>query len=96
MVFNFSNGSNAPSVAYTSRRVTEAPNLMHDGGIYLINPVANYTLGTPPRRWGDYSATAPDLTSAASQVWFAGEFSNAAGIWKTAIGHNSFNQIKYP
>jgi hypothetical protein len=53
-------------------------------------------LGTPPRRWGDYSATAPDLTSAASQVWFAGEFSNAAGIWKTEIGHNSFNQIKYP
>lgn len=96
MVFHYSNGSEPPSVAYVSRRATMGPNAMHDNGIYLVNPIASYTLGNAPRRWGDYSATAPDLTSASSQVWFAGEFSNPAGTWRTAIGHNSFNLISNP
>lgn len=96
MVFNYSDTTHAPSLAYTGRRATYGVNLMHDAGIYLVNPVASYTLGSSPRRWGDYSATAPDLSSAASQVWFAGEYSNAAGVWRTVVGHNSFNKIAYP
>lgn len=97
MVFHYSlAGSEPPSVAYTSRRVTQTPNTMHDSGVYLVNPIADYIVGAAPRRWGDYSATAPDLSGPSSQVWFAGEFSNPAGVWRTAIGHNSFNRIADP
>lgn len=99
MVVHYSDASSYPSVLVTSRRATLDPNMMHDSGTYLIAPVASYNspIGeTPPFRWGDYTATAPDLTSANSQVWFAGEFSNAAGVWRTAIGHLSFNKIVDP
>ena len=94
MVFNYSDSTYAPSVAYVSRRATMPQNAMHDAGIFLFNPMADYAL--EPMRWGDYSATAPDLTTASSQVWFAGEFSNALGVWRTAIGHNSFNLVTNP
>lgn len=97
MVFHYSlSGNNSPGVAYTSRRATEPPNRMHDNGWWLFTGLTDYTLGSSPRRWGDYTATAPDLTSASSQVWFAGEFSNLASTWRTGIGHNSFNAIKDP
>ncbi len=94
MVFHYSDSSDAPSIVYTSRRAAYTANLMHDAGQYLVAPMASYALS--PRRWGDYTATAPDLSANGSNVWFAGEFSNDAGAWKTAIGHNSFNSIAYP
>jgi hypothetical protein len=38
-------------------------------------------------RWGDYTATAPDLTIAnLPSMWFAGQYANGNGNWGTAIG----------
>jgi hypothetical protein len=94
MVFNFSNSLIFPELAYTSRRATQAHNTMHDGGFILQSGIAYYSQN--PKRWGDYTAVAPDLTSARSMVWFSGEFSNPAGKWGTAIGANGFNRVVDP
>jgi hypothetical protein len=94
MVFNYSDASYYPGLAYVSRRATQHPNTMHDNGIFLKAGVAYYNQSPP--RWGDYTAVAPDLSSAGSKVWFSGEFSNGAGKWGTVMGANGFNRVVDP
>lgn len=94
MVFNYSDASSYPGVAYTTRRSTQASNTMHDSGFYIINGQAFYN--QTPVRWGDYSATAPDLSSSRSSMWVAGEYSKGNGLWGTAIADVGYNAITDP
>jgi hypothetical protein len=83
MVFQFSSDSAYPGMVYTSRRVTYGDSLMNGVGTYLVSGSAFYGQG----RWGDYTATAPDLTIAnAPKMWFGGMYANSSGNWGTAIG----------
>ncbi len=48
-------------------------------------------------RWGDYTGTAVDLTSATqSYVWFSGMYAKSDGTWGTAIGRNGFTGPSVP
>jgi hypothetical protein len=86
MLFEFMNSGANPGVAYTSRRVTQAPGSFHDGGIYLRSGAGRYT----GFRWGDYEATSYD-GFATDQVWFSGEYSTASGDWSTEIGRDQYS-----
>ncbi|HEV2351594.1 MAG TPA: hypothetical protein VG028_17320 [Terriglobia bacterium] len=88
MVFEYSTDTVYPSVVYTSRRVSYGDNLMNGVGNYLAGGSAYYSQG----RWGDYTATAPDLTIANfPTMWFAGMYANGSGNWGTAIGEARYH-----
>jgi len=83
MVFDFSTDATYPGMVYTSRRVSYGNSLMDGAGIYLVGGGGSGVTG----RWGDYSATAPDLTIATrSLLWFAAQYAPSSGSWGTAIG----------
>jgi hypothetical protein len=83
MVFEYSTDTVYPSMAYTSRRVNYADSNMDGFGNFLQEGSAYYG----QYRWGDYTATAPDLTIVnLPSMWFAGQYANGAGNWGTAIG----------
>jgi hypothetical protein len=96
MVFNYSDTTIFPGTAFTSRRVTQADNTMNGAGIFLQDGQAFYAAS----RFGDYTGTSPDLTSATSpMMWFAGMFSEPDCAnpdaqpqcnWGTAIGENGY------
>jgi hypothetical protein len=87
MVYSFSSNSTDVSSAYAGRRVTQAQNTMHDAGIFLQIGAAAYQ----DARWGDYNATAPDLTSAtAPSMWIAADSAKAALVWRSAIANVRF------
>jgi hypothetical protein len=93
MVYNFSNSQFNPGTAYTSRRVTQLQNTMHDIGSFLVvnNTFYNQT------RWGDYTATALDLSHRRlAQMWFSGMFVQSNGNWGTGIGANRFGSVDVP
>ena len=83
MVFNFSSTATYPGTAYVTRRVTQAPNVMHDAGIMLRSGLAAYT----QTRWGDYTGTAPDFSSLTVPfMYFSGMYVKGDGQWGTSIG----------
>ena len=83
MVFEYSTDVAYPGVVFTSRRATYGDSLMNGVGIYLEPGFAFYNQS----RWGDYTATAPDLTIAPLPLmWFAGMYADGGGNWGTAIG----------
>jgi hypothetical protein len=91
MVFSFSTDTAFPGLVYTSRRVNYGDSLMNGVGSYLIGGSAFYNQGCNSSgqfcRWGDYTATAPDLTVATRpSMWFSGQYANSSGNWGTAIG----------
>ena len=87
MVFDYSDSATNVSSAYTGRRVTQAANTMHDPFIFLQIGAAAYQ----DSLWGDYTATAPDLTSATSpSMWVAASSAKAAHRWRSAIGNVRF------
>ncbi|MDD5435056.1 MAG: hypothetical protein PH343_06475 [Nitrospira sp.] len=93
MVFNFSSKTIRPGTAYVSRRVTYGQNLMHDSGNMLQSGLAAYH----HTRWGDYTATALDLTTANNPLmWFSGMYSRADGHWGTKIGRNGYTNVNQP
>jgi hypothetical protein len=88
MVFEFSTTANYPGMVYTSRRVTFGDSLMNGVGNFLVQGSAQYLQS----RWGDYTATAPDLTIANySTMWFAGMYANSSGNWGTAIAEARYH-----
>ena len=99
VVYNLSSASDDPSVAYSSNRVTQLPGTMHDPGYILQSGMAEYQRLDPngSNRWGDYTATAVDLSPAKQpSFWFAGESSKSSDRWRTAIGHNGYKNVKQP
>jgi hypothetical protein len=87
MVFDYSDSATNVSSAYTGRRVTQAANTMHDPFIFLQIGAAAYQ----DSLWGDYTATAPDLTSTTSpSMWVAASSAKAAHQWRSAIGNVRF------
>jgi hypothetical protein len=87
MVFSYSDGGTDVSSAYTGRRVTQAANTMHDAGNFLQIGAAAYQDG----RWGDYNATAPDLTSPTTpSMWIAADSAKTAFVWRSAIANVRF------
>jgi hypothetical protein len=91
MVFAFSSDTSFPGMVFTSRRVTYGDSLMNGVGNFLVGGSTFYQQGCNASgqfcRWGDYTATAPDLTIATKpSMWFAGEYSNSSSNWGTAIG----------
>ncbi len=83
MVFDFSTDAVYPSMVYTSRRVTYGDSLMNGSGTYLVTGGGSGVSG----RWGDYTATSPDLSSGTvGLLWFAGQYAPTSGSWGTAIG----------
>jgi hypothetical protein len=89
MVLSYSSLNDYPGVIYVSRRVTQAKNNMHDGGIWLAAGQAFYQrLDSYGRnRWGDYSAAQVDTSN---YFWFGAQYSKAGNIWGTRIGRNKF------
>lgn len=94
MVMGFTNPSCStagcfPSLIYTSRRATDAPNTMGQNGqsFYGVQGTTAYT----GSRWGDYSAGSLSTFQPYQQdgvrgyVWFAGEYSGSASLWQTRI-----------
>jgi hypothetical protein len=82
MVFDFSTDTVYPGMVYTSRRVTYGDSLMDGTGSYLVGGASPAVSG----RWGDYSATSPDFSSATvGRLWFSAQYATG-GAWGTAIG----------
>lgn len=100
IVFNYSDHSAVfPESAFQSNRVTQLAGTQHDSGIILQLGLAEYDtsslIGT--NRWGDYTATAPDLSSATNPAfWYAGESSKTSVSYRTAIGHNAYTSVAQP
>jgi hypothetical protein len=93
MVFNYSDNNINPESAYTSRRVTQTANTMHDAGIVLCGGVTGYHQG----RWGDYTAAVGDLSSPSQgYMWFSAMHVIAQGNWGTCIGRNGFTAATQP
>lgn len=81
--YDYMGDSIFPSINYTSRRVTDTPNVM-TGGLGII--AVGGTMSTPNTRWGDFEAmsyTAPYQDF----IWFASQYPNPAigGQWGTYI-----------
>jgi len=87
MVFDYSTDKAYPGMVFTSRRVTYHDSYMNGSGSYLVGGS-----GAVSGRWGDYTATAPDLTIASrGLLWFAGQYAPSSGSWGTAIGAAQYN-----
>ncbi|HEY6385989.1 MAG TPA: hypothetical protein VIX91_09930 [Candidatus Acidoferrum sp.] len=84
LVYDFSADNVYPGMAFTSRRVTYGDSLMDGVGLYLVSGGGSGVSG----RWGDYSATAPDFSNAATTLlWFSAQYApSPSGSWGTAIG----------
>jgi hypothetical protein len=99
-VYTYSDLNFNPGTAYASRRATQAVNSLHDGGIFLAQQNFFYNQG----RWGDYTATAPDLSGSfgintgdgGRKIWFSGQYIDASGSWATQIGANKFVNVGDP
>jgi hypothetical protein len=102
MVYNYSTTSQSPSTVCNSRRVSLGGNMAWVGsGAYSAVGAGNYT----QYRWGDYTATAPDLTIPnRPRMWFSGMYTDgttncsgssggggASACWATIIGDAYFN-----
>lgn len=92
MEYTFSDNSTFPESAYTSRRATQSANTMHDSGIVMCGGAAA-TSG----RWGDYAATAGDISALGQNYqWFSGDNVLASGNWGSCIGRNGFTVVNQP
>jgi hypothetical protein len=86
MVYDFSSDAAYPGTVWTSRRVTYGDSLMDGGGAYLEGGAASVS-----GRWGDYSATAPDLSGALGVMWFSAQYATSSGGWGTVIGSAEYH-----
>ena len=92
MEYTFSDNNTFPESAYTSRRVTQAANTMHDSGIVMCGSSVAWS-----GRWGDYAATAGDISAPNQNYqWFAGDNVLSNGNWGTCIGKNGFTSVIQP
>ncbi len=92
MIYNYSDNSNYASTAYTSRRVTQSQNVMHDSGFYMCTG-SSAAVG----RWGDYEANVADLASSTQNyTWFSGMNAVGGGNWGTCIGRDGFTNLNQP
>jgi hypothetical protein len=101
VVANFSDNTFLfPGSGYSSVRVTQTPGQMHEAGLTTLQlglSLYDTSSFTGQNRWGDYTATAPDLTSATSPAfWFAAESSKTATSYRTAIGRNAYTSVAQP
>lgn len=107
MVYDYSSDMFFPSLIYSTRRVTQLVNTMHDIGITLDSGTGPYVrLVNGRNRWGDYTATAPYVPGRAglpdsNAYWFSGQFSqagaaDAVSIWGSAIGRNGYTSPNQP
>lgn len=103
-VWNFSSSTSFPSLIYSSRRAAQTVGTEPDGGFFAVAGAGFYNqgFGSPPFRWGDYTAVAPGgLASAGGTganpvMYFAGMFARSDGTWGTAIGKNGYTAITQP
>lgn len=91
LMYEASGDVNYPGTYYTSRRVNYGDSLMNGTGFNLAGGASFWNQGCNGNgqfcRWGDYSATAPDLTIATRpSIWFAGQYTNSSNNWGTEIG----------
>jgi hypothetical protein len=90
MTYTFSDDNIYPEYVITGRRVSYGDSLMNGVGHYLAGGSGYYS----QFRWGDYSAVAPDNTTASSPLmWTAGDFDNG-GNWGTVISSQSYTGPK--
>jgi hypothetical protein len=86
MTYTFSDNNTFPEMAVTGRRVSYGDSLMNGAGFFIFGGSGFYN----QFRWGDYAATAPDLSKASSPLmWVAGDF-DSSGIWATAIQAHTY------
>jgi hypothetical protein len=90
-VFSFSNSANFASLGWLTRRSTQAPGTLPDGGLFTAGS-DTYLAG----RWGDYWATAPagivsgGGTGGFPKFWFAGMIAIPTHNWGTVIGRTGY------
>jgi hypothetical protein len=88
MVFDYSTDATYPSMVYTSRRVTYHDSFMNGAGTFLVTGAGTGVSG----RWGDYTATSPDLSSGTvGLLWFSAQYAPTSGSWGTAIGSAEYS-----
>jgi hypothetical protein len=94
-VLNVSGNGSFPafgSTVYVSRRVTQPPGTLLDGGFFLAGGATTYAQG----RWGDYTAVSPNFGAGPNAVWFSGMFTGSDHNWGTAVGKAGFTAINQP
>ena len=95
MEYTFSDNNIFPESAYASRRATQSANALHDSGTVMCGSSVAWLGGGG--RWGDYAATAGDITAVGQNYqWFAGDSVLANGNWTTCIGKNGFTNVTQP
>ena len=103
LVYDFSDDNHYPEVSYLSNRVSYPRGSVHDQGFVLQGGASTYCKrdDTGRNRWGDYTGTAPLITTTAgtplvpllTPFWFWGQYSEAQGSWGTAIGRNGYRSV---
>ena len=87
--YSVSSGTTYPSIRYTGRLAGDAPGLLPQGEVTLIDGTGSQT--STSNRWGDYSMMAVDPVDGCT-FWFTQEYmavtSNAG--WQTRIGSFRF------
>ena len=90
MTYTFSDDNNYPGMVVSGRRVSYGDNVMNGAGYFIAQGSGFYG----QFRWGDYSAVAPDNTTASSPLmWTAGDY-DSFGNWGTAISSQSYTGPK--
>jgi hypothetical protein len=94
IAFDFSADNSFPSLGFATRRVNHADGLLGAINDSLFKGAAFYQQGCTSGqgcRWGDYTATAPDLTLPNHPaMWFSAQYANKSGNWGTAIAAGKY------
>jgi hypothetical protein len=93
MVYDFSSDLQFPGAGYASRRVNHADGQLGAIGLVFSGSAFYNQVCTAGQlcRWGDYTATAPDLTFPRfPAMWFSGQYANASFNWGTGIAAGKY------
>jgi len=87
MGYSISSANMFPSIRYTGRLVTDAPNVMPQGEGQIIAGTGAQT-GSP--RWGDYTSMNIDPADDCT-FWYVNQYYAVTGAtWRTRVGHFRF------
>lgn len=86
-----------PSLAFVTRRVTQAQNTVDNGGGIVALGQGYYSQVNPAgvNRWADYSAVGANYVLS-NAFWFDGEYSESRGSWGTVVGQTGYTSSTQP
>jgi len=94
IAFDFSADNSYPSFGFSTRRVNHGDGELGAINNSLFTGTAFYQQTCAANqgcRWGDYTATAPDLTVRdRPAMWFSAQYANKSGNWGTGIAAGKY------